>query len=404
MGWNDRIEPERLEEVGRTIVAERTEVARARIPWGGALWDISDAKSPEEAAEISGMNFELGAVNLEHLTGKPELKNYKAIRNEDTGEFLGPIVGKDFGIMQWQATYDNVWEQVSQGYIKPDCAGTVNNGTRGIFQFSIPSLDFTIERHGRDNRVFEAKRCIRTGVDGVTAYWDSVLTQDLVCTNQFPGLKANGLMNYRRHTRNAAQIIARLEDRKFSDLKQMEYQRLFFTQLEHLEISLMTASNYFSAFLLKATDVLHSLEEKRTALYNSKKPRAASTRARYERKLDLLESLFLDGTGNDGQTGLDCLSAITEYLDFGYGSKAEEEELAQLIQARRRRTVVDGMMREARELMASTTDHQRKRANRNGFGSGDDEKRRFSKLLGEGTNIALNHPTIRKIWSSRGRN
>ena len=32
MGWNDRIEPERLEEVGRTIVAERTEVARARIP------------------------------------------------------------------------------------------------------------------------------------------------------------------------------------------------------------------------------------------------------------------------------------------------------------------------------------------------------------------------------------
>jgi len=148
--------------------------------------------------------------------------------------------------------------------------------------------------------------------------------------------------------------------------------------------------------------VKSSLVEKRTGLYNSKKPRADSTRARYERRLDLLESLFLDGTGNDGETGLDCLSAVTEYVDFGYGSKAEEEDLAQLMRARRRRVVVDEKMKEARQVMATTTEHQRKRASRNAFGSGDDEKRRFSKLLGEGTEIALHHPTVRKLWSSRG--
>ena len=303
-------------------------MTRTRIPFNGILTDISDCGSTAQILKKTGLDWNMEKVPLyaEVEDGSFQvIEDKRAVVmspwNSDLSAnkvALGPVVGKNYSFIQWEQFINMAADFLPFG-AKFEYAGSIKNGTKGIVQLDLPDAKFSIQREIGEPREFEAKICLRNGCDGLTSFFGGLLTQDIKCLNQLPGLLRSQKAFRYRHTGNSNQRVAQAQTIIANAIRAFDEERMNLETLERLEMTDENVGNFLILFLTGKENLVDAKEA-----VSKLEGRAKTT---FENRMEYLLELFQYGTSNRGLSGLDMLSAVTEFYDQAAGSKADQQRL-----------------------------------------------------------------------------
>jgi phage/plasmid-like protein (TIGR03299 family) len=269
--------------------------------WHGLGQTIPEEADFEEVMRLSHLDYEVGFVGLETVSGAP-IDSHRATVNRENGEILG-IVGDRYRICQNRDAFN--WLKTIPG-LRVDTAGAFGRGEKVWILGE--DVDGAFSIRGEEMRAY---LLFFNSHDGSLKIGGGFTPTRVVCWNTFSMALSRGLLNAftLRHTEYHVTALKEAE-------RILSLSRKFNQKLEEVGETLA----------LKAMSVSQAKEFFLELVPDNKE---AKKNTRTENTRDDLLTLFRDGTGNRGEDRWDALNAVTEFSDHYRSSKGKNEKTKQ---------------------------------------------------------------------------
>lgn len=351
-------------------------VAARDFPYHGTAIDVADCQTADEVLEATKLPARISSVPATATLrdGRTvELKRFKVPVREDTGEPLDAIVGKGFTFTQNEWGLRAMQPLVDSKLLQWDKVSVFGDGELIVATLRARSSDFELLRSmGAD--AFEASVITAWAHDGSRQWIGGGLLKRLWCLNAMLSAYREGRRKGTwfgfRHTRNVHD--------KIGDARRIVHKAITgFGQEKQLLQGLANQPMDRKAMLDFGMQLItgkNKVDDAYAVLTNEKT--TDRVRANLERRVAILVDRFYNGKGNHGHDALDALNAVTEWVDWGYGSKAAEDAL-QLGENEQRGILVELSPAKQQERLKSSL-----------FGTGAELKERARELLAARFNLA----------------
>ncbi len=294
-------------EIMKRLTPERRErIIRAAMPGT----PIEGSPSLQEALENADAAFKVEQRPLMAVISGDEAVpvpgKFANVRT-DTWAPLG-VVGTKYTVGQTLAQLAPVGALVERGEMDLTAIRVKDNGARVQVSGIMGVSEIQNGTHGAD--VLAHFGTFEASHDGSKSTWGSMSTLRLVCLNGMTSRDMVGKYNI-RHTKNAdtkiqeaARLVLGLQDDAVAEI----------AAFQAMAQSRMTRAE-FHAF---AETLLASIRGEITDVEEQ-----AKAKARRDREIEELETLFSGGTGTHGETLYDGFNAVTEWIDHQKNRKGD---------------------------------------------------------------------------------
>ena len=284
-----------------------------KLPWHGKGKPVHiEGTGPEAWAEMqreAECNFSLGLVDVLAADTGERIPGQHAVRCSD-GYLIPATVGRRYTIVQ----PETLFQTMAQMNARPHTAGTLL-GRRKVWALGqLSGAAHTLRRQG-DRSTSLPFVLGDNSNDGSSDLTFGLTAIEVVCMNTraiaLAGIKA-GLASDRITARHTASV----QDRIATAAEVLGLAEVAFRADAEMRQDLANTPMDAPAFATFAAQLLTGKDDPQEAREVVAKAEGRS-RALLVRKGDTLLRLFTQGLGNRGDSRLDALNAVTEYVDHG---------------------------------------------------------------------------------------